>query len=218
MMLYIRASNPMYVNILKLGPFIPHVEIQETTSGTEIIPRHFEPNDPLKYTEDEKEKVTLDGCLQLIICDSLDTNMYYAVAHYDSAKEMWDHIEVLCEGMLEVRENKKHILISQYEAFMAQSKEGITEVFERFNRLINKLKIYGKHYETKELNMKFLLTLPTHLEPRISSLLERDLTNISYDVLYGVLKLMSLSCFRKGPFKLSKEQWPILRVLSCLTT
>ena len=107
MMLYIRASNPLYLDIHKHGPFIPHVEIPETTSDTEIIPARFEPKDPTKYTEAEKEKVVLDACLQLIIGESLDTNMYGDVAHYNTTKEIWDLIKVLCEGTVEVRENKK---------------------------------------------------------------------------------------------------------------
>ncbi|KAK1388300.1 hypothetical protein POM88_016478 [Heracleum sosnowskyi] len=188
MLLFIRASNPMYLDILKHGPFIPMIEITETTVGTEKIPKHYEPKDPFKCTDPEKEKVALDGNLQLIICESMDFNMYGTVAHCSSAKKMWDLIEVLCEGTPEVRKNKKQILVSQSEAFMAQPKEGITEVFERFNKLINELKLYDKHCKTEEINMKFLLTLPDHLEPRISSLKERDLTKIGFDVLYGVLK------------------------------
>ncbi|KAK1378931.1 hypothetical protein POM88_025675 [Heracleum sosnowskyi] len=197
MLLFIKASNPMYLDILKHGPFIPIIEIGETTVGTEIIPARHVPKDPSKYIDPEKEKIALDGHLQLIICESMDFNMYGTVAHCSSTKKMWDLIEVLCEGTPEVRKNKKQILVSQYEAFMAQPKEGITEVFERFNKLINELKLYDKHYETEELNMKFLLTLPDHLEPRISSLKEKDLTKIGFDVLYGVLKTYELELFQK---------------------
>ncbi|KAK1355317.1 CCHC-type domain-containing protein [Heracleum sosnowskyi] len=197
MLIFIKASNPMYLDILKHGPFTPMIEIAETTIGTEIIPARYEPKDPSKYTDPEKEKITLDGHLQLIICESMDFNMYGTVAHCTSAKKMWDLIEVLCEGTPEVRKNKKQILVSQYEAFMPQPKEGITEVFERFKKLINELKLYDKHYETEELNTKFLLTLPDHLEPRISSLKERDLTKIGFDVLYGVLKTYELELFQK---------------------
>ena len=70
-------------------------------------------------------------------------------------------------------------------------------MFERFNRLINDLNLYNKHYETKEVNMKFLLNLLDHLEPRISSLRERDLSKISFDVLYGILKTYELELFQK---------------------
>ena len=45
--------------------------------------------------------------------------MYVSVAHLGSAKKMWNHIVVLCEGIVEVKENKRQILVSLYEAFMA---------------------------------------------------------------------------------------------------
>ena len=81
-----------------------------------------------------------------------------------------------------MRENKRKILVSQYEAFMAQSKEGIIEVFERFHKLVNDLQLSGKFYTKKELNMMFLLTVPTHLKGRVSSLRERDMNKISYNI------------------------------------
>ena len=80
---------------------------------------------------------------------------------------------------------------------MAQPKEGITEVFERFHMFVNELQLNGKTYSTKELNMKFLLTVPNHLEPRVNALRERDLSKISYDVLYGVLKTHELELIQK---------------------
>ena len=102
---------------------------------------------------------------------------------------------MLCEGTEEVRDNKRHILVSQYETFMVKPNEGISEVFERFNRLINDLKLHEKYYDTKELNMKFLLTLLEHLEGRISSLRERDMCKKRYVVLYGVFKTHELKLF-----------------------
>ena len=110
---------------------------------------------------------------------------------------MWDHIEVLCEGTEEVRENKKQILVTQYEAFMAQPKESITDMFERFHRLVTELLMNGKDYSTKELNMKFLLSTPNHLEQRVISLRDRDLNKVTYDVLYGILKTHELELLQK---------------------
>ncbi|KAL8125672.1 hypothetical protein AgCh_013075 [Apium graveolens] len=71
--------------------------------------------------------------------------------------------------------------------------EGITEVFERYNALINNLNINGKYYSIREVKKKFLLTLPTHLEHRITAIREaRDLSEISLERLYGVLKTYEL--------------------------
>ena len=83
-----------------------------------------------------------------------------------SGKQIWEIIEILCEGSAEFKDNQKQILVSQYEGFMAKANKSITEVFERFNKLINELQLDNKYYETKEVNLKFLLTLPDHLESK----------------------------------------------------
>ena len=132
-----------------------------------------------------------------ILIDSMEMSMFANIASCTSAKEMWDHIEVLCEGTEEVRENKKQILVTQYEAFMAQPKESVTDMFERFHRLVTELLMNGKDYSTKELNMKFLLSAPNHLEQRVISLRDRDLNKVTYDVLYGILKTHELELLQK---------------------
>ena len=103
MLLFIKAANPLYPEILKNGPFIPQQEIPEKTIGTLTIPRSYEANDPSKWTETKKEKVALDSHLMLIHIDSMDNSMFRNIASSNSAKEMWDHIEILCEGTEEVR-------------------------------------------------------------------------------------------------------------------
>ena len=66
-------------------------------------------------------------------------------------------------------------------------------MFIRLNNLINNLNLNGKYYDNKEVNMKFLLTLPEHLEHRITAIREsRDLNEISLERLYGVLKTYEL--------------------------
>ena len=51
----------------------------------------------------------------------------------------------------------------------------------------------GKFYTQKEINRKFLLTLPTHLEHRITSIREsRDMNEVSLERLYGILNTYEL--------------------------
>ena len=121
------------------------VRVEESTDGDMVIPAHFAPKDPSKYTETEKEKVSLDSGLQLILIESLDNVMYNNIVNCDTAKQIWEKIEILCEGTEEVRSNQRRILISQYEGFMAKPKESITYVFER--KLINDLQFHDKYYD-----------------------------------------------------------------------
>ncbi|KAL8126037.1 hypothetical protein AgCh_013361 [Apium graveolens] len=191
-------ANHLYIGILKNGPFTPVVRVEETTDGDMVIPSHYTPKDPSEYTEPEREKVSLDSALQLILIESLDNVMYNNIVNCDTAKQIWEKIEILCEGTEEVRSNQRRILISQYEGFMVKPKEGITDVFERFNKLINDLQLYDKFYDVEEVNLKFLLTLPDHLEQKISAIREgRDLSRITLEVLHGILKTYELEMIQK---------------------
>ncbi|KAK1366507.1 hypothetical protein POM88_042068 [Heracleum sosnowskyi] len=199
-LLFIKAANPLYPGILENGPFIPRKEIEATTVNGEIIPAHWVPKDPSEISEPEKEKMVLDDHLQLILLDSLtlDKAMCGSVISCTSAKEMWIRLALLCEGSEEVKGNQRQILISQYEAFMAKPGEDLTSMFERFSKLLTELQIHGKYYDRKELNVKFLLTLPDHLEHKTTAIREgRDLNNITFETLYGILKSYKLELFQK---------------------
>ena len=50
--------------------------------------------------------------------------MYNAVVNCTNAKQIWDTLEIINEGSEEVRENKKEILMAQYEQFGSNPGEG----------------------------------------------------------------------------------------------
>ena len=99
MLLFIKAANPMFPDILRKGPFVPIQEIADTTVGTQTIRGSIVAKDPSKWTETEREKVALDSHLMHILIDSMEMSMFANIASCQSAKEMWDHIEVLYEGI-----------------------------------------------------------------------------------------------------------------------
>ena len=67
MLLFIKMANPLYIQILKNGTFIPMVRVEESKVEDVVIPAHFTSKDPSEFTETEKEKVSLDSSLQLIL-------------------------------------------------------------------------------------------------------------------------------------------------------
>ena len=164
MLLFLQVANPKYLDVLKKGPKIPMVIEPEVIEDNVVITKsRTYTKDPNDYTAAEKEEASMDASLQLILVDSLDPLMNRHVMNCKDSKHIWETIEVINEGTEEVRENKLEILTSEYEHFKSNPGEGITEVFERYNALINNLNINGKYYSIREVNKKFLLTLPTHL-------------------------------------------------------
>ena len=67
MLLFIRMANPLYIHILKNGPFTSMVRVEESTDGDMVISTYYARKDPSEYSEPEKEKVSLDSGLQLIL-------------------------------------------------------------------------------------------------------------------------------------------------------
>ena len=193
MTLFLQVANPKYMKVLRTGPIVPMIiELERIEDGITLPARTY-PKDPKTFTGDEKEDASLDINLQLILIDSLDPIMYNHVVNCKDAKHIWETIETINEGTEEVRENRMEILTSEYEHFRSKTGEGISEVFERYNKLINNLNLHGKFYTIKEINRKFLLTLPSHLEHRITAIREsRDMNEVSLERIYGVLKTYEL--------------------------
>ena len=72
-------------------------------------------------------------------------------------------------------------MVSNYEGFIAKHNERITNVFERFNKMINNLQLHEKYDEIKEVNL--------NIRKQNSATKEgRYLSNITLETLYGVLK------------------------------
>lgn len=78
----------------------------------------------------------------------------------NTTKELWDTIQTLNEGTEQVRENKMQLFVQKYEHFHFKTGESLNDVFSRFQKLLNALKLYDKVYLVKDLNLKFLRLLP----------------------------------------------------------
>ncbi|KAK1379914.1 hypothetical protein POM88_026658 [Heracleum sosnowskyi] len=125
MLLVLQVVNVEYLDVLKNGPRIP-MFVEEELIENDVVTRaaRIYPKDPKDYTPEEKEDVSLDVCLQLILVDCLDPIMRNHILKCVSAKHIWDTIEIINEGTKEVRENKMEILTSSYEHFRSNPREG----------------------------------------------------------------------------------------------
>ncbi|KAK1360161.1 hypothetical protein POM88_044635 [Heracleum sosnowskyi] len=190
MLLFIKASNPLYIGILENGPFVPMKPVSESTGPDgSRIPQGTQPKDITKYTDSDKELIRLDTGLMLILADSADKEMSYQLMNCTGGKHMWDTINLIMEGTEDVQENRLDILTSQYEAFRSLPGESITQVFEKYTKLLNELAMKGKTYPLRESNRKFMMTLPHHVEHKSSSIREKiDFTKMSLEMIYGKLK------------------------------
>ncbi|KAL8123423.1 hypothetical protein AgCh_011406 [Apium graveolens] len=180
MMIFIRMANPMYIEILRHGPFIPMDRIPEATDGDMVIFAHFAPKDPSTYIEPEKEKVALDSGLQLILFESLDNIMHNKIINCESSKQIWEKIGILYERIKELHDKYYEAEEVNLKFFLTlldhleQKKSAIREGRD-LGRITLEV-LYGilKTYELKMLQIKTLKSSQGHVVDVSSALVAND--------------------------------------------
>ncbi|GAV76419.1 LOW QUALITY PROTEIN: zf-CCHC domain-containing protein/UBN2 domain-containing protein [Cephalotus follicularis] len=96
-------------------------------------------------------------------------------------------LEVSYEGTNQVKESKISMLVHEYELFMMQNDECISDMFTRFT-ITNSLKNLGKSYSNQELIRKILRCLPKSWTPKVTAIEEaKDLSTLPLEQLLGSL-------------------------------
>jgi len=110
---------------------------------------------------------------------------------------MSDTLEVTHEGTNDVKRERKHTLIQEYEMFIMQKGETIIEVQKRFTHIVNHLTSLGKTFDKEELNIKVLKCLNRSWQPKVTSISEsKDLTSMTIASLFGKLREYELEMDR----------------------
>ncbi|XP_050875701.1 uncharacterized protein LOC127079349 [Lathyrus oleraceus] len=80
-----------------------------------------------------------------ILIFALGVDEYYRVSHCETAKAMWDALEVAHEGTNEIQQARVNTLNQEFELFRMKYNETIDDMQKRFTYLINRLNAICKH-------------------------------------------------------------------------
>ncbi|GMI63408.1 hypothetical protein HRI_000010100 [Hibiscus trionum] len=98
MMLFVKSKDYKLWDIIEDGQFVPKESKKE-------------------WSVDDRKKMELNcKVLHFIFC-ALSLNIYEKMSSCESAKEVWDKLEVTYEGTNEVKETKIGLLNHEYENF-----------------------------------------------------------------------------------------------------
>ena len=123
----------------------------------------------------------------------LDTNEFNHILIYNSAKEVWNRLEITHEGINQVKESKINILVHRYELFNMKSDESITQIFTCFTDIINDLKSLDKSYSNSDLIRKVFMSLPKKWEAKVIAIQEvKDLNVLLLEGLFESLMIYEL--------------------------
>src|SRR5262249_48227639 len=187
MTLFLKASGYYVWKVVEDGPYvatIPEAEWDET-----VI-----------------KKMSLDSIATNILFCALSPQEFNHVQLCKNAKEIWEKLQVTYEGTTQVKATKISMLTHKYELFKMEESESISEMFTRFNGILNELKGLGKTYENAEVVRKILRSLPHSWSPKVTAIEEaKDLDTLKLDELMGSLMTHEMTRKNKEEPKKKKE-------------
>ncbi|GAV73335.1 UBN2 domain-containing protein, partial [Cephalotus follicularis] len=150
MTIFLQSFDYQLWHIIVNGPRMPTRTIEGVVS----------PKPENEYNDNDFRMLQLNSKAKHVLFCAVGPNEFNQISSCDSAKEMWDLLEVTYEGMNQVKESKISMLVHEYELFVMHDNECISDMFSRFTTIINSLKNLGKSYPNQELVRKILRCLP----------------------------------------------------------
>ena len=178
MMIFIQANSYEEWNIISKGPKIP----------SKLVENRRVPKEENEYDENDFKMVQLNAKAKHTLYCALHPSEFNRISSCDTAKQIWDKLEVTHEGTNQVKESRINMLVHDYEMFNMEIDESIPSMFTRFTNIINALKSLGKSYTNGEMVRKILRSLPKGWQPKVTAIQEaKDLNILELDELMGSL-------------------------------
>ncbi|GAV86348.1 zf-CCHC domain-containing protein/DUF4219 domain-containing protein/UBN2 domain-containing protein, partial [Cephalotus follicularis] len=146
MTIYLQSPDYQLWHIIVNGPRMPTRTIEGVVS----------PKPENEYNDNDFRMLQLNSKAKYVLFCAVGPNEFNRISSCDSAKEMWDLLEVTYEGTNQVKESKISMLVHEYELFIMHDNESISDMFTHFTTIINSLKNLGKSYSNQELVRKIL--------------------------------------------------------------
>ncbi|KAJ9552588.1 hypothetical protein OSB04_016633 [Centaurea solstitialis] len=190
MELFLSGVDPQIPYFLERGPYVPTqtVHVVPAANGQPGVPaRELEkPVTDLNY--EDRRLVSIDTKARSLISMSLLDDVFHFVCHLRTAKEIWNTVCVQYEGTAVLKESRKIFLVHQYESFIHQKGETLSQTHQRFNFLLIDLKTIGTSYSNSEVITKFMESLPEYWETYTTCLtMSKDIKTLTLSELYGIV-------------------------------
>ncbi|KAK1360613.1 hypothetical protein POM88_045087 [Heracleum sosnowskyi] len=209
MTMFLEATYPEYLDRINDGPHMP-TKLSPVVAGQE---QKIVPKETKDLTPEDISSIAKDAKVRHLLHSALDNVMSNRVIGCKTAKEIWDSLEVRCQGTSAIKKNRKTILTQEYEHFDSRSDESLTDTYDRFCKLLNDLSLVDKEYDLEESNLKFLLSLPERWDLKATTIRDNyDLAETDLDEIYGLLKTHELEIEQRNKRSGKKTKSVALKV------
>ncbi|KAL8132932.1 hypothetical protein AgCh_008421 [Apium graveolens] len=200
--------DPEYLDRIKEGPHKPtKLAVAVAGEAAKTVPK--EKSD---YTAEDIASIAKDAKVRHLLHSAIDNVMSNRVINCKTAKEMWDALETRCQGTDTIKKNRKTILTQEYEHFDSKANESLTDLYDRFVKLLNDLSLVNKEYDLEDSNLKFLLALPECWDLKATTIRDNyNLDETTLDEIYGMLKTHKLEMEQRSKRKGGKSRTVALK-------
>ena len=189
MTMFLEATDPEYLDRIRDGPHKP-TKLSASVAGEE---QKVVPKEQKDLTPEDISSISKDAKVRHLLHSALDNVMSNRVIGCKTAKEIWDALEIRCQGTKAIKKNRRTILTQEYEHFDSRTDETMTDTYDRFVKLLNDLSLVDKEYDLEDTNLKFLLALPEKWDLKTTTIRDNyELGDMELDEIYGMLKTHEL--------------------------
>ncbi|GJX07606.1 uncharacterized mitochondrial protein-like protein [Tanacetum coccineum] len=143
----------------------------------------------LEFTPEETNRENADTQAEIILSQGLPRHIFNILNQTNTAKEIWDNVEMLMQGSGRTLQQRKEDLFDEFERFRAIGNEPIHDYFVRFHKLVNDMKITQLAIPTHQLNTKFVNNLPSYWGKYVTNVKQNmDISTTNYVHIYTHLK------------------------------
>ncbi|KAL8114466.1 hypothetical protein AgCh_021360 [Apium graveolens] len=143
------------------------------------------PKEKGEYTAEDISSIAKDARVRHFLHSAIDNVMSNRVIHCKTAKEIWDALETRCQVTDAIKKNMRTILTQEYVHFDSKADESLTDLYDRFVKLLNNLSLVDKEYDLEDSNLKFLLALLESWDLKSTTIRDNyDITETTLDEIY----------------------------------
>ncbi|GJR43211.1 retrovirus-related pol polyprotein from transposon TNT 1-94 [Tanacetum coccineum] len=138
---------------------------------------------------EETNREECDTQAEIILSQGLPRHIFNILNQTNTAKEIWDNVEMLMQGLGRTLQQRKEDLFDEFERFRAIRNEPIHDYFVRFHKLVNDMKIAQLAIPTHQLNTKFVNNLSSYWGKYVTNVKQNmDILTTNYVHIYTHLK------------------------------
>ncbi|GJV57154.1 retrovirus-related pol polyprotein from transposon TNT 1-94 [Tanacetum coccineum] len=165
---------------------------QETLAEGNEGALHLGLERPRVYSDlspEDKERYNADIRATNILLQGLPKDIYSLINHYTNAKDIWDNVKMLLEGLELTKEDRESQLYDDFEHFRQRKGETIHDYYVWFAKFINDVWNIKMTMSRMQLNSKFVNNMLPEWGRIVTTVkLNRGLRDSNYDQLYAYLK------------------------------